>query len=442
MKIKLSDKFTFKKLLLFTLPSILMMIFSSVYGIADGLFVTNFVGKTPFAAVNFIMPFLMILGTVGFMFGAGGSALVSKTLGEGKREQANRIFSLIVYASVLLGFILAALGIAFIRPLAKLLGAKDEMLSGCVRYGRIILLALPLYILQMEFQSFFITAEKPTLGLIFTLASGITNIVLDALFIAGFKWGLRGAAAATAVGQAVGALGPLIYFFCKNGSLLRLGKTGFSGKAIARTCSNGSSEFMSNVSISVVNMLYNMQLMKYAGENGVAAFGVLMYVSLVFNAVFIGYAIGISPIVGYNYGAQNADELKSVLKKSLVIIAITSVCMLGFAEGMALPLSKLFAGYDAELYALTRRSFIFYSFAFLFAGINIYGSAFFTALNNGLISALISFLRTLVFQVAAVFVLPLIWKVDGIWLSIVAAEVAAFVVTVIFLITQKKKYKY
>ena len=417
MKIGLSDKFTYGKLLRFTLPSIFMMIFTSVYGIVDGFFVSNFVGKTPFAAVNFIMPFLMILGTVGFMFGAGGSALVAKTLGEGKREEANRIFSLIVYVSVALGVVLGVLGILFIRPLARLLGAEGEMLAGCVQYGRIILIAIPLFILQMEFQSFFITAEKPALGLVFTLAAGITNIILDAVFVGLCRWGLVGAAAATAVGQAVGAVGPLIYFFCKNGSLLHLGKTRWNGKALWRTCTNGSSEFMSNVAMSVVSMLYNMQLMKYAGENGVAAYGVLMYVSLVFNAIFIGYAIGTAPIVGYNYGALNTDELRSVFRKSLLIILIASVCMVGLAEGLATPLSKMFTRYDPELLALTKRGFFIYSFVFLFAGINIYGSSFFTALNNGLVSAVISFLRTLVFQISAVLVLPIFWATDGIWVS-------------------------
>ncbi|MCI8413851.1 MAG: MATE family efflux transporter [Clostridia bacterium] len=442
MKIGLSDKFTYGKLLRFTLPSIFMMIFTSVYGIVDGFFVSNFVGKTPFAAVNFIMPFLMILGTVGFMFGAGGSALVAKTLGEGKREEANRIFSLIVYVSAALGVVLGVLGILFIRPLARLLGAEGEMLAGCVQYGRIILIAIPLFILQMEFQSFFITAEKPTLGLVFTLAAGITNIVLDAVFVGLCRWGLVGAAAATAVGQAVGAVGPLIYFFGKNGSLLHLGKTRWNGKALWRTCTNGSSEFMSNVAMSVVSMLYNMQLMKYAGENGVAAYGVLMYVSLVFNAIFIGYAIGTAPIVGYNYGALNTDELRSVFRKSLLIILIASVCMVGLAEGLATPLSKMFTRYDPELLALTKRGFFIYSFVFLFAGINIYGSSFFTALNNGLVSAVISFLRTLVFQISAVLVLPIFWATDGIWVSIVIAEVAAVIVTVIFLLALRKRYGY
>ncbi len=440
--IKLSDHFSYRRLLRFTLPSIAMMIFTSIYGVVDGFFVSNFVGKTPFAAVNFIMPFLMILGTIGFMFGTGGSALVSKTMGEGNPEKANRLFSLLVYVSIGCGIVISILGMLFIRPIAVFLGAEGELLENCVVYGRIILITLTAFILQMEFQSFFVTAEKPGLGLIATVASGVTNIVLDALFIAVFRWGLIGAASATALSQAIGGIIPLVYFFRPNTSLLRLGKTSFDGRALLRACTNGSSELMSNVSMSLVSMLYNVQLMKYAGEDGVAAYGVLMYVNLVFLAVFIGYSIGTAPVIGYHHGASNHAELKSLLKKSFVIIVIFSVCMLALSEGLSQPLSKMFVGYDEGLYEMTVRGFMIYSFSFLFAGIAIFGSSFFTALNNGLISALMSFLRTLVFQSAAVMLLPLIWDLDGIWVSIVVAELMACALTLLLIALNKKKYKY
>lgn len=442
MAIQLSDHFSYKKLLRFTLPSIIMMIFTSVYGVVDGFFVSNFVGKTPFAAVNFIMPFLMILGAIGFMFGTGGGALIAITLGEGDRARAQRLFSLFVYVSAACAVVIAVLGILFLRPIASLLGAEGQMLEDCVTYGRIILIALPAYILQFEFQSFFITAEKPQIGLWVTVAAGVTNMVLDALFIAVFHWGLVGAAAATALSQAVGGIVPLFYFARPNNSLLRLTKTGFDGSALLRACVNGSSELMSNISMSLVGMLYNVQLMKYAGEDGVAAYGVLMYVNMIFLAVFIGYATGSAPVVGYHYGAQNHGELKGLLKKSLVIIGIFSVAMLGLSEVLARPLSVMFVGYDEGLLSLTLRGFLVYSFSFLFAGIAIWGSSFFTALGNGLVSALISFLRTLVFQIAAVIIFPLIWELDGIWISIVAAELMAAVVTVLFLAGMRKKYRY
>ncbi|MCX4315139.1 MAG: MATE family efflux transporter [Lachnospiraceae bacterium] len=442
MNIQLSDHFTYKKLFRFTLPSIVMMIFTYIYGVVDGYFVSNFVGKTPFAAVNFIMPFLMILGAVGFMFGTGGSALISKTMGEGRQEKAKRLFSLLVYLSLFCGIVITVLGLLFLRPVASLLGAEGEMLENCVSYGRIILIALPAFMLQMEFQSFFITAEKPQLGLAVTVAAGVTNMVLDGLFVGVFRWGLAGAAAATAISQVVGGFIPLIYFLRPNSSSLRLTKTTFDGKAVIRTCTNGSSELMSNVSMSLVGMLYNAQLIKYAGEDGVAAYGVLMYVSMIFIAAFLGYSIGTAPVIGFHYGAENHTELKSLLKRSLVIIGSFSLGMVVLSEVLAYPLSKIFVGYDKGLLELTLRGFVIYSFCFLFAGVSIFGSSFFTALNNGLISALISFLRTLVFQVATVVILPLFWKIDGIWLSIVVAELLSFVVTVLFLIAKRKKYHY
>jgi len=442
MNIQLSEHFTLKKLLRFTLPSIVMMIFTSVYGVVDGFFVSNFVGKTPFAAVNFIMPFLMILGAVGFMFGTGGSALIAKTMGEGDTHRAKRLFSLFVYTTAVCGIVIGILGIMMIRPLAAFLGAEGEMLENCVTYGRVILIALPFYMLQYEFQSYFATAQKPQLGLAVTIASGLTNMLLDAFFMAVLQWGVFGAAAATAVSQVVGGIIPLVYFSRPNTSLLRLTKTKWDGKALLKACTNGSSELMSNISMSVVSMLYNVQLMKYAGENGVAAYGVLMYVNMIFLAAFIGYSVGTAPVTGYHYGAGNHMEVKSLLKKSFCVISVFSVCMFLLAEMLAHPLAKIFVGYDEALLNLTEHGFTIFSFSFLFAGFSIYGSSFFTALNNGLISALISFLRTLVFQIAAVLILPAFLGIDGIWISIVAAEIMAIIITVFFIIKMRKKYHY
>lgn len=442
MKIQLSDHFTYQRLFRFTFSSIVMLIFTSIYSVVDGFFVSNFVGKTPFAAVNFIMPFLMILGAVGFMFGTGGGALIAKNMGEGKMEKAQRIFSLFVYVTAACGVLLALLGIALIRPIARLLGAEDALLEDCVLYGRIILVALPAYMLQYEFQSFFATAGKPQLGLVVTVAAGVANMALDALFVAVFHWGLAGAAAATAVSQCVGGILPLIYFGRPNSSLLRLSKTKWDGKALLKASANGSSELMSNISMSLVSMLYNVQLIKYAGEDGVAAYGVLMYVNMIFLAAFIGYSVGTAPIISYHYGAENQSELKNLLKKSLVIIGVFSVAMFAAAECLARPAALFFVGYDEGLLALTLRGFRIYSFSFLFAGIAIFGSGFFTALNDGLTSALISFLRTLVFQVASVLIFPLIWGIDGIWMSMIAAELAAAGATALFLVGKKKKYQY
>ncbi len=442
MTIQLSDHFNYKRLLRFTLPSIVMMVFTSIYGVVDGFFVSNFVGKTSFAAVNFIMPFLMILGTIGFMFGAGGSALIAKTMGEGDTDKAQKLFSLFVYVVAVCGAVIAVLGMVFVRPIAQLLGAEGQLLNDAVRYGRIILAALPAYMLQYEFQSFFVTAEKPQLGLAVTVIAGVANMVLDALLTAVIPWGLAGAAVATAVSQVLGGCLPLLYFAKKNSSLLRLRRPKMDGKALLKACANGSSELMSNISMSVVSMLYNLQLLKYAGQDGVAAYGTLMYVSMIFLAIFIGYSTGIAPVVGYHYGAANTDELKSLRKKSIAIIAAISVCTFFLSEVLARPLSLVFVSYDAELLKLTVHAFRIFSFSFLFAGMAVFGSAFFTALNDGLTSALISFLRTLVFQLVAVLVFPWLWGIDGIWWSIVAAEVMAIITTVCFLVGKRQKYGY
>lgn len=440
--IRLSDHFTCGRLLRFTFPSVIMLIFTSIYGVVDGFFVSNFVGKTPFAAVNFIMPVLMILGCIGFMFGTGGSALISLTLGQGRRKKANEIFSLIVYASVILGILLALLGFVLLEPIARLMGAQGQLLTDSLFYGRIILAALPFYVLQYEFQCLFATAEKPRLGLFVTIGAGLTNMILDALFVAVFSWGLAGAALATALSQLVGGVAPLIYFARQNTSLLRLCRCPFDGSALLKVCSNGASELMSNISMSMVSMLYNVQLMAHAGEDGIAAYGVLMYVSMIFQAIFLGYCVGTAPVVGYHHGARNYDELKGLKRRSLLLIGAFCVIMLALGELSARPLSTLFVGYDDGLLEMTTHAFAIFSFSFLFSGFAIFGSSFFTALNDGLTSALISFLRTFVFQTASVLLFPLFLGVDGIWLSIVFAEVMAVAITAAFLQGKRRKYHY
>ena len=442
MAIQLSDHFTYKRLLGFVWPPIVMMIFTSIYGVVDGFFISNYVGKIPFAAVNLIMPFLMILGALGFMFGTGGSALVAKTLGEGNREKANQIFSLLVYVGIITGCILTVLGIIFLEPISIWLGAEGEMLTYCVIYGRIILIALPAFMLQNMFQSFLVTAEKPGLGLALTLIAGVTNMILDALFMAVFEWGTVGAAAATAISQAVGGLVPFLYFLRPNKSLLRLTKAPFDGKALFKTCTNGLSELVTNISMSVVSMLYNFQLLKYAGENGVAAYGVIMYVNFIFVAIFIGYSIGTAPIIGFHYGAGNDSELRSIFKKSMKLLLVAGIVLTVAGILLSRALSELFVGYDQALCEMTVKGFRIYSITFLFCGFNIFGSSLFTALNNGLVSAVISFLRTLLFQVAAILVMPLIWGLDGIWYSVAVAEVVALVLTLVFVIKLRGKYHY
>ncbi|MCM1320516.1 MAG: MATE family efflux transporter [Bacteroides sp.] len=440
--IRLSDHFTAARLLRFTFPSIVMIVFTSIYSVVDGFFVSNFTGKTAFAAVNFIMPLLMLLGGAGFLFGTGGAALIAKTFGEKNPKKANEIFSLVVYAAAFCGAVIAAASFFALPKIVSLLGAEGALFENSVRYGRIVCATLPLYIIQYEFQCLFAAAGKTKLGLYVTVASGCTNMALDALFVAAFGWGLKGAAAATAFAQGVGGIIPLVYFARKNTSSLKLGRCRIDLSALAKTIANGSSELVNSVSASVVGMLYNLQLLKYAGENGVASYGVLMYVGFIFNAVFIGYSVGAAPIAGFHYGAKNFAELRSLRRKSLAVVALCALCM--FAAGMffALPLSRVFVGYDKTLLEQTSRAFKIFSFSFLLSGFSIFGSSFFTALNDGLTSALISFLRTFVFQCAAVLMLPIFFGTDGIWISCAAAEFFSAAATAIFFAAKRRRYGY
>ena len=442
MKIQLSDHFNYLRLLRFVLPSIVMMLFTSVYGVVDGLFVSNFVGKTAFAAVNLIMPLLMGFGAFGFLIGTGGTALIARTLGEGDRERANHFFSMLVAVTFLCGLVFSAAGLLFLRPAASALGAEGELLNLCVRYGRIVMLSQTGFMLQCVFQSFFIAAEKPKLGLVMTVAAGVTNIVLDALLVGVFCFGVEGAAFATLCSEMVGGFLPVLYFIRPNSSLLRLVRPRFDGRALLGVCINGSSELMTNLSMSIVNTLYNVQLMRLAGEDGVAAYGVLMYMNFFFAAVSIGYSIGCAPLVGYHYGAANHNELKNLFRKSLILVGAFSAALTIAAQWAAGPLARIFVGYDEFLCEMTRHGFALYALSFIAAGFNIFASSFFTALSNGLVSAAISFLRTLVFQVAAVLLLPLILGLDGVWLAIVAAELLAFLVTCFFFLRERGRYHY
>ena len=443
MKIQLSEHFTYNKLLRFVFPSIVMMIFTSIYSVVDGLFVSNFVGKTALASINLILPFLMGLSALGFMIGTGGSAIVAKTLGEGDPKRANSYFSMLVYVTAIGGIILALLGMLLVPSVVSFLGAEGELLSNCILYGRISFISMPAFMLQNVFQSFCVTAEKPKLGLAVIITAGVTNMILDLLFVGILGFGLAGAAVATVCGEMIGGLFPVFYFSRKNSSLLRLGKTQFNGRILMQTCVNGSSELMTNLSSSIVNSLYNIQLMKFAGENGVAAYAAIMYVNFIFIAIFLGYSIGSAPIISYHYGAGNDGELKNLYKKSLQLVGSWGILLFVLAQFLATPLAKLFVGYDSTLLAMTQTGFRIYSLVYIINGFNIFGSSFFTALSNGVVSAVISFLRTLVFQIGAVFILPIVFGgINGIWSSVTVAELLTLCITITFFVRQRRKYHY
>lgn len=442
MRIQLSEHFTFKKLIVFVLPSIIMMVFTNVYTAVDGLFVSNYVGKEALAAINRIFPMIFILGSIGMMLGSGGSALVSKTFGEGRKQTANEYFSLIVYVTIILGVTVAVAGQFAVPWVAKFVGAEGLTYEYCVLYGRFLLAGHPFFLLQAMSQSFFITAEKPRLGLAVTVVAGVINMVLDAVFVAGFKWGLAGAAGATLTSQVVAGVFPLIYFFSRNNSLLRLGKTGFYIKPLLKAFTNGSSEFLTNASAAVVTFLYNYQLGKIAGDAGVAAYAAIAYIVMIFFSVFMGYSIGCAPLIGFNFGAENKTELQNLFKKSLLIITACGVIMAVLSEALAVPLAKIFVSYDEELLAMTVRGFRIFSVAFLVSGYGVFGSAMFTALNNGLISAIVSFMRTVVFQIVTIMVFPLFWGLDGVWAASVFAEIGSMLISAAFVIAYRKRYGY
>jgi putative MATE family efflux protein len=440
--IRLSDHFTAGRLWRYAFPSVVMMIFTSIYTVVDGLFISNIVGKTAFAAVNLLIPALEIFGAAGYVFGTGGSALVSKELGEGRTAEASRTFSLMVYTTIAVGLIVSVAASIVLRPLILWLGADAGMLREALVYGRILVPALPLIMLQFMFQVFFVTAERPKLGLAVTVIAGVANMILDALFMAGFHWGVRGAAAATAISQGIGGLVPLVYFAKTQTAAIHLGRTRLNWRKIGKAASNGLSEFMGTVSLSVVSICYNFQLLRFAGENGVAAYGAVMYVNFIFLSIFLGFGTGTAPITSYHYGAGNKAELHSLLKKSLTIVGVTGLILLAAAEIFASPLTRLFVGYDPKLYALTVHGFRIYSIAYLLSGFNLFASSFFTALNNGFVSAAISFLRTLVFETGCVWILPVFFGLQGIWFSIVVAEILALLVSVGFLTKNQKRYGY
>ncbi len=442
MAIQISDHFTLGRLLRFTAPTAAMMIFTSIYGVVDGLFVSNFVGKEAFSALNLIYPLLMMLGALGFMFGTGGTALVAKTMGEGADKRARGLFSLIVYVTLGVGIVCGIVCLLIVRPVAMAFGATGDLLEECVVYGGILSFSLPFLMLQESFQSFLTAAGKPKVGLAVIVAAGVANIALDALFIVGFGWGLAGAAAATAASEFVGGGIPLIYFACRNESSLRLGKPVADVRALGRACVNGSSELVANISMSLVSMLYNYQLMAYIGADGVAVYGIIQYAAWILLSLFMGFSVGVSPIVSYNYGAKNTPELKGLFRKSIGVMAVGGVLVTVLTRLLARPLAMLFVGYDAALVDMTVGALNEYSLAFVFAGVSLFGSSFFTALNNGLVSALIAFLRTLVFECGAVLLLPLVLGADGIWFSIVVAEIASVVLTSCFLVGLRKQYGY
>lgn len=445
--ISLSEHFTYPKIFKIVIGPVLMMIFSSFYSVVDGIFLSAYAGDGAFSGVNLIFPYIMILGGVGFMLGTGGVALVTKTLGEGDKKKANSYFSLVLYFAIALGVIITIVGYFTVEPFARMMASlsssnTDLMIDAAIRYGHTMVLGITLFMLQNIFQSFFSGAEKPLMGFVFIAGAGILNILLDWLFVGVLSMGVEGAAYATIIGQFVGGVLPILYFSLYKKLPFKLGKCKLEIKPLLKIMGNGSSEFVSNIASSIVSVCYNMQLLRYIGPDGVSAYGVCMYMNYLFMAIFLGYSVGVAPIIGYNYGAQNHDELHNVFKKSLIIIGIVGFCMLGLGEGVGPIFASVFANGNEHLNQIATKAMRIYSFVYLTAGFSIFGSAFFTGLNNGLISAIISIVRALIFELSMVWLLPIGMGGDGIWLASPLAEIASTIITVYFYIHEQKKYKY
>ena len=443
MTIELSGHYGYGRLIKATLPMALMMIIVSVYSIVDGYFISNWAGSDAFAGMNLIWPPIAVVGAIGLMVGTGGSALVSKTFGEGHPEEARRIFTMMIRLTVIAGVILGTICFILMPWLAKVLGADEAMIPHAILYGRILIIVLPAYMLQMAFQPFFMVAERPHFGTALSILSGVTNIILDALFVAVFSWGLTGAALASCAGILLNAGIPIWFFSSKrNKTQLCFVPTRLDWKKILKSCSNGISEFVGSIALSVVSMCYNWQLMRYIGANGVSAYGIIMYLGFIFAAIFIGYNMGVSQIIAYNYGAGNKPELRSLLKKSLVIIGLVGVVITALAELSADVIADIFVGYDAELRDLTAYATRVYMLSFLICGFNMFCSAWFTSLNNGIISAIGAFVRTLVFEFACVFILPMLFGIEGIWVAVNVAELLSLFLTISLIIGFRKRYGY
>lgn len=438
----ISERLNLPRLFLACVPMILMMISISIYSVVDGFFVSNFAGKIQFAAVNLIYPFIMVVGSLGFMMGTGGTALVAKKMGEGKTEEAKKLFFNCFVVTVALGVVFSSIFVFLLPKIAEGLGADEAMLPYCVDYGRILILGITFFNLQNMFQPFFAASGRPGLGFAITIGAGVANIVFDAIFVAGAGWGCVGAAWGTVIGQVVGGFLPVIYYFAKNKSALRLVPAKMQWGAIFKMGANGLSEFVSQIAVSVLSMIMNVLLMKHYQENGVSAYGIICYVWLIFAATFIGLCMGISPRISYVYGEKNKPELRRLTQRALALFIFAGLFEFIMAEALTVPLSYAYAGYDEGLRQLTCHASFIYSIIYLALGINMFGSSFFTALNNGLVSALLSFARLMLFEAVSVYLCSLFWQGDGIWWGVVIGEALGFVMNFLVIFIHGKRYGY
>lgn len=438
----IAQEFNLISLLRFVAPTVVMLVFMSLYQMVDAVFVSKFVGENALSALNIVYPFPSIVIAVSIMLATGGSAIIARNMGEGKEKEAKENFSFIVLVGAVIGVAIATAGILFIEPLIYMLGATPSLYDYCYEYLFILVLSVPLSVFQMLFQSFFVTAGKPHLGLTLTVLGGVSNIVLDYVFIVLCGFGVSGAALATSIGYSIPGLFGLIYFAVSRKGTLYFVKPVFRWGVLFKCCINGSSEMVNNLAVAVTTFLFNVLMLKYEGEAGVAAITIVLYAQFLMTSAFMGFSSGIAPVVSFNYGSGNVRQLKKIFKISVWVIAVVSAAVFVIAETCSDVVIMVFTPAGSEVFGLTKYGFAIFSFSFLCTGMNIFASALFTAFSNGKISAILSFLRTFVFLTACLLFLPLFWGVDGIWLAVPVAEVMALFVSVYYLVRFKKVYQY
>ncbi len=442
MNTTISQKFTLTSLLKFALPTTIMMVVLSIYTLVDGVFVSNFVGELAFSAINIIFPFISLIFALGIMAATGGNALVANNLGQGDDEKARENFTLIVIFATGLGLLLMMVGIVFNKEIARLLGATPLIEEYARDYLSTLAPFIPLAIWMGFSQILFVTIGKPTLGLIATLVGGITNIIFDYLFIVVMNMGIKGAALGTGLGYSLPGLFFIYYFLFHRKNSLYFVKPRWRARVLLKTFTNGSSEFVANLATSITTFMFNLIILDLAGEQGVAAIGIILYAQFLLMSAFLGYAQGVAPIFSYAYGARDHLQLKKVFSISIRVIILFSLAIASFSYFASSSIVGIFVERQSQVFSLAKNGFSVFSLSFLFMGVNIFSSSLFTAFSNGKISASISFLRTLVFILGYLLFLPRFLGLPGVWLAIPLAEFTTMFFSISYLTIQRKKYHY
>ncbi len=442
MEHALAKKFSLASLLLFAAPNIIMMIVLSMYIIVDGMFVARFIGTTALSAINMFYPAICFEMALGIMIATGGSAIAAKKLGEGKQKEAQNNLSFLMVVEGSFGIVIAVVGNLFTAEIVSFLGASAAQAPLSITYAKIIFSFAPAFFLQTAFQTFFVTAGKPALGLIVTILGGVANILLDYIFMAPLRLGVTGAAIATGIGYCIPAMVGVIFFLKAKTNPFHFVRPRFDGKVLLQACANGSSEMVTNLSNAVTTFLFNFTLLQFYGEDGVASITIILYFQYLFTALYFGYSNGIAPIISYKYGNDDRKQLQALFKNSVLFLIISSIAANVLLHFTISKLLTIFTAENSPVYQITLHGFSIYSMAFMIMGLGIFSSAMFTAFSDGITSAIISFSRTFLFIVGAILLLPAILGERGVWLAVPIAEAFGFLISILYLIGKKQKFHY